>query len=87
MPSDISPIGGAPPPNPNSPPPGPNSPPTPNYFHGGGWGAFKKWLGPADYAKFENNLCQAINNQIGQDKARNQKAARELRKSETGRGV
>ncbi len=87
--TDAPPIGEPPPPSsPNSgsppPPPFPGAGDRPQQFQGSGWGAFKKWLGPEGYAKFEASLCESISRQINKDKEQQQKASRRLKRSETG---
>ena len=82
--SDTTPTPPATPPSPGTPPSPDGGLPTKPFQGTGSWSNFEKWLGPEGFAQFQRNLCQGIVQQIGHDKEQEQKAARELRKSETG---
>ena len=51
---------------------------------GGGWDAYKNWLGPEGYKKFQSMLCQNISTQINRDKEKEQKRKEIMRKSIDG---
>jgi hypothetical protein len=58
-----------------------------DFSSGSGWGKFESYLGKENFAKFKSNLCQQITTQIGQAQKKAQKAAEQLKKSETGGNI
>ncbi len=63
-----------------------NAPPAQGTFKvgSGGWDAYKEWLGPEDYKKFQAMLCQSVSRQINHDKEKSKEAKEVMRKSIEG---
>ncbi len=71
--------------NPTGPQGASNSPPASGTFDvGGGWGAYKEWLGPEGYKKFQEMLCQNISAQINHDREKEQETKEIMKKSIEG---
>ncbi len=51
---------------------------------GGGWGNFEQWMGKENFRKFQENICNAIAQQISHDRKRQKEASDRLKKAETG---
>ena len=75
-------------PNPNKANGKNNAPPPPKIFDpsagGGGWGAYKSFLGEKGYKKFQQNLCQGIAQQIQKNKQKEEQRKEVMRKSIDG---
>ena len=67
------------------PPALPGMPPNKPFQVGKGWGAYKTWLGPEGYKKFQSMLCQNISHQMGQAKIKEQKRKEIMKKSIEGK--
>ena len=59
-------------------------PPSKPFDVGGGWGAYKEWLGPEGYKKMQEMLCQSVSRQINKDKEKEQETKEIMRKSIEG---
>lgn len=51
---------------------------------GGGFDAFKKWLGEDGFKQFQKTLCQSISDQMKTDQQIMEKAARKLKAAAKG---
>ena len=53
-------------------------------FQGSGWGAFRKWLGPIGYQKFQSMLCKEISREMQKIRQRHKKACENLKDAMKG---
>lgn len=54
---------------------------------GGGWGAYKAFLGDKGFKKFQNQLCQGIAQQIQKNKQKEEKRKEMMKKSFEGKNI